>query len=101
MARTPIPIDNYGNFIYQRTPVNIDEELLQKIASLTGGKYFRATDNQKLSEIYTEIDQLEKTKLQDLKYYSYDEEFNFFALWALAFFCFELLLRYSILKSFV
>lgn len=45
-------------------PVKIDEEVLQQIAEMTGGKYFRATDNNKLKAIYEEIDQLEKVKLR-------------------------------------
>ncbi len=101
MARTPVRYDGRGGFIFDRVPVNIDEELLQQIAEETGGQYFRATDNEKLQAIYQEIDQLEKTKLQEIKFYTYDEEFDLFALWALGLFVFEVLLRYTLLKNFL
>lgn len=101
MARTPVGYDGRGGYFFKRLPVSIDEELLQKIATETGGQYFRATDNEKLSAIYQEIDQLEKTKLQEIKFYTYDEAFDLFALWALGLFAFEVLLRYTLLKNFL
>ncbi len=100
-APTPAAYDVRGNFIYRNLPVNIDEELLQQIAKETGGTYFRATDNEKLQEIYAEIDKLEKTKLKELKFYSYDEKFEIFALWALICFALELLLRFTVYRSFI
>lgn len=100
-ARTPVAYDGRGGFRYAQVPVSIDEELLREIAQNTGGRYFRATDQDKLQAIYQEIDQLEKTQLQELKFYTYDEKFSLFALWALGLFCLELILRYSWLKSFV
>jgi Ca-activated chloride channel family protein len=100
-ARTPVAYDGRGGFRYANMPVNIDEELLQQIAEQTGGQYFRATDNEKLKAIYAEIDQLEKTKLQELKFYSYDEKFTHFVLLALLLFSAELILRYTWQKSFV
>jgi Ca-activated chloride channel family protein len=100
-APTPAAIDFRGNLIYRNLPVNIDEDLLKSIATQTGGKYFRATDNNKLKEIYSEIDQLEKTKLQELKFYSYDEKFDQFVLIAFILFGLELILRYTLLKSFI
>ncbi len=100
-ARSPVAYLPNGSFRYGYVPVNIDEKLLKKIADLTGGRYFRATDNKKLEEIYKEIDSLEKTKLQEMKFYTYDEKFTGFVLWALGLFCGELLLRYTLLKSFV
>jgi Ca-activated chloride channel family protein len=90
-----------NNYDYAYLPVNIDEKLLKEIAKRTDGQYFRATDNQKLAEIYKEIDQLEKTKLQELRFYTYDEKFDVFALWALGLLFVEVLLRYTLLKSFV
>lgn len=101
LAKTPISYNGRGGFNFGRVEVNIDEDLLRKIASQTGGEYFRATDNEKLASIYQEIDKLEKTKLQELKFYSYDEEFDLFALWALGIFCLEVILRYTLLKRFV
>jgi Ca-activated chloride channel family protein len=79
--------------------VEIDEELLGDIADMTGGKYFRATDKEKLSAIYSEIDQLEKTKLDDLTYNTYEEKFYPFLLSALALVFLELLWRKWWFKS--
>lgn len=101
LARTPISYNGRGGFIYDNREVFIDEELLQEIAKETGGKYFRATDNNKLKEIYQEIDSLEKTKLQEIKFYTYDELFDHFILWALGLFSLEVILRYTLLKSFI
>lgn len=101
MAPTPVAYDQRGNFIYQNQPVDIDEDLLKKIADETGGKYFRATDNDKLREIYSEIDKLEKTKLKEEKYYSYDEKFEMFALAAFILLGLEMILRYTVFRSFI
>lgn len=100
-APTPYAYDMRGNLVYKNLPVNIDEDLLKNIAKQTGGKYFRATDNEKLNEIYAEIDKLEKTKLQELKFYSYDEKFEKFALAAFILFGLELLLRFTVYRSFI
>lgn len=100
-APTPAAYDFSGNLIYRNMPVNIDEKLLQRIADQTGGLYFRATDNNSLKAIYSEIDKLEKTKLQELKFYSYDEKFEKYILIAFGLLALELLLRYTLLKSFI
>lgn len=100
-APTPAAYDFQGNLVYRNLPVSIDEELLRKIADQTGGRYFRATDNNKLKEIYSEIDKLEKTKLQELKFYSYDEKFDQYVLIAFILFGLEMILRYTVLKSFI
>ena len=57
------------------TDVEIDEALLQQIASETGGKYFRATDNESMKKIYTEIDKMEKSKIEEKDYTDRAEEF--------------------------
>jgi Ca-activated chloride channel family protein len=101
LARTPVAYNGRGGFQFANIEVNIDEELLQQIANETGGKYFRATDNEKLRAIYQEIDALEKTKLQEIKFYTFDEKFDLFILWALALFSLEVILRYTFLKSFI
>jgi len=101
LARTPVAYNARGGFQFANMEVNIDEELLQQIADETGGQYFRATDNEKLQAIYNEIDALEKTKLQEIKFYTYDEKFDVFILWALALFSLEVILRYTFLKSFI
>jgi Ca-activated chloride channel family protein len=63
---------------YVSMPVEIDEASLQKIAELTDGRYFRATDEQKLAEIYSEIGQLEKTKIQVKEFTRYHELYIYF-----------------------
>lgn len=100
-APTPVSLDFRGNLVYRNLPVTIDEDLLKQIAEETGGTYFRATNNNKLQDIYAEIDKLEKTKLQELKFYSYDEKFDRFVLIAFILFGVEILLRYTLLKSFI
>ncbi len=60
--------------------VEIDENLLKHIAKETNGRYFRATNNSKLKEIYNEIDKLEKTKIEEFKYYNYTEQYRFLVL---------------------
>ncbi len=67
-AKTPVAYDYKGDYIYDYLDVEIDEETLKTIASSTGGKYFRATDNDKLEAIYAEIDQLEKAKIETVEY---------------------------------
>ena len=73
-AMAPVGILPNGSFQYALTKVEIDEALLQEIASATGGIYFRATDNKKLEEIYAEINKLEKTEVEEFKYYNYEDE---------------------------
>ena len=100
MALSPVALNN-GVFQYARVQVEIDEVLLKEIAEETGGKYFRATDNKKLEAIYEEIDQLEKTDIEEFKYYNYEEKFRPFVLWALGFLIFEFIIRHTILRSFI
>ena len=101
MALSPIGVLSNGNFQYGNTRVEIDEELLKSIANASGGKYFRATDNEKLESIYEEIDQLEKTEIEEFRYYNYDEKYRPLVLLALGLLIFELLLRYTIFRSFI
>ena len=101
MAITPVAIDGRGKFVFDRKKVKIDEVLLKEIAKKTGGKYFRATNNKKLQEIYAEINKLEKTEIEEFRYYNYDEKFRPFVLLALGLFVFELLLRFTIFRSFI
>lgn len=100
MALSPVSLTN-GVFQYRRVKVEIDEELLKEIAEVTGGQYFRATDNKKLKEIYKEIDKLEKTDVEEFKFYNYEEKFRSLALIAGLFLMLELLLRFTIFRSFV
>lgn len=90
-----------GLLNFRKQQVEIDEELLKEIAAETNGQYFRATDNTKLAEIYDEIDKLEKTKIEEFKYYNYQEMFRPFVLLALGFLLLEFLLRNTLFKSFI
>ncbi len=101
MALSPIGILPNGSFQYGNIQVEIDEDLLNQIAETTGGKYFRATSNTKLEEIYAEINKLEKTEIEETKYKSYNELFRPLILAALGLLLFELLLRYTVYKSFI
>ncbi len=101
MALSPIAIKPNGSFQYGRIQVEIDEELLKEIAEVTGGKYFRATNNEKLKEIYKEIDKLEKTDVEEFKFYNYEEKYRPLILLAGILILLEILLRFTIFRSFV
>jgi Ca-activated chloride channel family protein len=102
MGQAPMPIpDMFGRIRMQMVDVNIDEESLEKIADLTGGKYFRATDNEKLMNVYSEIDQMEKTIIEETQYEKKYEQFLPLALTALGLLLFELLIRKFYLKSLI
>ncbi|HEY9186099.1 MAG TPA: VWA domain-containing protein [Salegentibacter sp.] len=100
-ALSPIGVLPNGRFQYGNVQVEIDEELLKQIAADTGGKYFRATNNEKLEEIYDEIDSLEKTEIEEFRYYNYDDKYRPLILLAGALLLFELLLRYTLFRSFI
>ncbi|MBK5213203.1 MAG: VWA domain-containing protein [Flavobacteriaceae bacterium] len=101
MAMSPIGIRPDGGFQYGNVQVEIDEALLKEIAKKTGGKYFRATSNTKLEQIYEEINKLEKTDIEEFKYTNYDEMYRPWALFALVLIAFEFLLRTTIFKGFI
>ncbi|WP_136482172.1 vWA domain-containing protein [Cognatitamlana onchidii] len=101
MALTPVAILQNGKFQYARAQVEIDEELLKEIADATGGKYFRATNNKKLEEIYEEINKLEKTEIEEFKFYNYDEKYRSLVILAGLLLLLELLLRFTVFRSFV
>lgn len=102
MALSPIAQSQAtGQFQYGRVQVEIDEELLKEIAKVTGGQYFRATDNRKLKEIYKEIDKLEKTDVEEFKFYNYEEKYRPLVLLAGILLLIEVLLRFTIFRSFV
>lgn len=100
MALSPIAILPNGNFQYGRQLVEIDEELMKDIASQTGGKYFRADNNKKLEAIYDEINQLEKTEVEEFKYSNYEEKYRPLILIAFGFLLLEFLLRSTVFRSF-
>lgn len=90
-----------GGFLFKMMPVQIDEKLMKEIAQKTGGKYFRATDNSGLERIYQEINKLEKTKVDELKFVNYDEKFRPFVWLAGLLLLLEILLRNTIFRSFI
>lgn len=99
-GNAPYPLQGPGGGVnYQNVPVEIDEEILQKIADQTGGKYYRATNNRSLRAIYKEIDQLEKTKIEVNQFRRHTEEFLPFALLAAIFLLGDIALRYTFLRS--
>ena len=101
MALSPVALSRDGKFQYGRVQVEIDEDLLQEIAQVTGGQYFRATDNRKLKEIYKEIDKLEKTDVEEFKFYNYEEKYRSLVLLAGLLLMIEVLLRFTLFRSFV
>lgn len=98
-ARSPVALIGKNRFRMGLTPVEIDEQLLKEIANTTGGSYYRATNNKKLQEIYNEIDQLEKTEIEEFKFKNTEEKFRPFVLFALALITLEALLRYTLFKT--
>ncbi|MEH6682279.1 MAG: VWA domain-containing protein [Sediminicola sp.] len=100
-ALTPIAYNPDGSFRYGMRQVEIDEKLLENIADVTGGEYFRATNNDKLEAIYEEINKLEKTEVEEFKYYQYEEKFRPWVLLALGLLLFEWLLRNTLFRSFI
>lgn len=95
----PAPVQTPFGTRLQNVKVEIDEETLMKIADATGGRYFRATDNEKLREIYLEIDQMEKSKIDVKEYSKKEEEYMRFGLLATILFMIELLLRYLVFRN--
>ncbi|WP_299258850.1 VWA domain-containing protein [uncultured Aquimarina sp.] len=101
MALAPVAIRPNGSFQYGNVKVEIDEELLKEIAKVTKGKYFRATNNKKLEQIYEEIDKLEKTDVEEFKFYNYEEKFRPLVLLAGLLLLIEFLLKFTIFRSFI
>lgn len=95
----PYPVNTVFGQQVQDMEVKIDENMLQEIANITGGQYFRATDKDKLRQIYEEIDQMEKTKIEVKEYSKRSEEFLPFAILALAFLLAEVILRNTVLRN--
>ncbi len=100
-ALSPVGYNADGSFRYGMRQVEIDEALLKDIADATGGQYFRATDNEKLEAIYEEINKLEKTEIEEFKYYRYEEKFRPWVLLAGALLLLEWLLRITVFRSFI
>ena len=101
MAEFPYAIAPNGQFLFRMMQVEIDVKLLQSIAQKTGGKYFRATGNEKLAQIYNEINKLETTEIEELKFYDYDEKYRPFVWIAGILLLVEISLRNTIFRSFI
>ena len=101
MANFPVAKDTNGNIVFQPQKVEIDEKLMQEIATTTNGKYFRATDNKKLEAIYDEIDRLEKSKITENRFMMFDEQFRPWLLIGLFLLALEMILSRTIFKSFI
>ena len=99
IGEAPYPVQTVFGTQTQYIPVRIDEAMLQEIANITGGKYFRATNEAKLSEIYNEIDQMEKTKTEVEEYTRTSEEFLPFAILSFLILLLEILLRNTVFRT--
>ena len=99
MGQALVPVHTPMGIQKQMQPVEIDEPLLRKIAAETNGKYFRATNNKGLEQVYNEIDKLEKTKIDITSYKHYAELFFPLALIAIICLVLELVLRYTVFRS--
>jgi len=95
----PYPVQTPFGLQYQNMQVEIDEEILKEIANTTGGKYFRATDNNKLMEVYNEIDQLEKSKIDVKQFTRKEEEYLLPALIAFFILAAEIFINYILLRK--
>jgi Ca-activated chloride channel family protein len=93
--------DAFGNMVMQQMPVQIDEGLMQKISKETGGKYYRAKDNNSLSKVYKDIDQLEKTKIEINSFKRYAELFFPYALFGLMCLFLEIIFRFTVFRRVV
>jgi Ca-activated chloride channel family protein len=101
MAESPYALGPNGQLIFRMMKVEIDEQMMKSIAIKTGGKYFRATSNDKLAQIYSEINKLETTEIEELKFYDYDEKFRPFVLLAGFLLLLEIGLRNTVYRSFI
>ena len=95
----PYPVQTIFGIQYQQMRVEIDEKLLTTIANTSGGKYFRATSNQKLDEIYAEIDKLERSKIEVMEFKRLHEEFYPLVAWAIALLLLEFILRRTVFRT--
>ena len=101
MAEFPYAIAPNGQFLFRMMQVEIDEQMMKTIARKTGGKYFRATGNSKLVQIYNEINKLETTEVEELKFYDYEEKFRPFVWIAGLLLLTEIVLRNTVFRSFI
>ncbi len=98
-ALFPVAKDDRGNLVFRKMPVEIDEKLMKEVANVTQGKYYRANSNEKLKEIYNDINKLETTEIQEKKYFNYDEKYRTFLWFAFGFIVLEFLLKNTIYRG--
>lgn len=98
-GEAPYPIETPFGTVVRNMPVDLDEPTMRQIAEISGGAYFRATDNESLSAIYKKIDQLEKTKLSTRNYHTTYEEFFIFVLVAALLLLIEFVLRSTLFRT--
>ncbi|MDO5105489.1 VWA domain-containing protein [Capnocytophaga sp.] len=99
MALSPYALNADGSIMYRMQQVEIDEALMKNIAKTTEGRYFRATNNKKLEEIYAEINQMETTKVEEFKYTQVDEKFRALVILAGLLLLLEFLLKHTLLRN--
>jgi Ca-activated chloride channel family protein len=100
-GEAPMPVGRNpftGETVYRNQPVDIDEDTLQKIAQMTGGKYYRADNAKKFQEIYAEIDKLEKTEADVKKFAHHQELFAWLISPGLVLLLLEILLRHTFFR---
>ncbi len=96
----PYPVkDPFGKTIYKPIPLDIDEDLLNRIASRTDSRYFRATDTTSLREIFQEIDRLEKRPIEQKIYDEHQEGFHIFLIPGLILLLLEVVLKNTLLRK--
>lgn len=98
-ALSPVAVYPNGMFQYDYVDVQIDDNMLTEIAGMTGGKYFRATDKAKLEQAYREIDQMEKSKIEERNFTEKAERFFPFAIAAGLLLALELILKYTVFRT--
>jgi len=101
MADSPYAYAPNGSLLYRMMKVEIDEKLMKSIASKTGGKYFRANNNKKLQAIYTEINKLETTEIEEQRFYNYQEEFRPLIWLAGLLLLIEIILKNTVYRGFI
>ena len=99
MALSPYALNPDGSIMYRMLQVEIDESLMKKIAQITHGRYFRATNNHKLQQIYDEINKLETSKIEEFKYTEVDEKFRLLVIIATVLLLIEFLLKHTVFRN--
>ena len=99
IGEAPYPVQTPFGIRYQNMPVDVDEKTLEQIATMTGGEYFRATNNRALKEIYAQIDSMEKTRIEVRAYRSYTELFYTWAGLGLLMLLVEFTVRGTVLRK--